>query len=198
MNMIFFDSKKELELAHAFFPKEEFVVAKRIGSEKDWKQFNSLFRKKAGEKPFKQFAEKNPEQKFCVVLNKPDSKVLHQCQQAGFLVGVLGNSLQASMSACQQKADFLLQPFGFEKPFFDFSVLQVASQNNVSIGLFFSDLLVANPIARAKWLRNAFFLGRLAKKTKARLAVFSAARSFGECRSEKDLQMIAGFLGNTV
>ncbi len=185
MNMIFFDSKKELELAHAFFPKEEFVVAKGIGSEKDWKQF-------------KQFAEKNPEQKFCVVLNKPDSKLLHQSQQAGFLVGVLGNSLQSSMSACQQKVDFLLQPFGFEKPFFDFSVLQVASQNNVSIGLFFSDLLVANPIARAKWLRNAFFLGRLAKKTKARLVVFSAARSFGECRSEKDLQTMVDFLNRSI
>ncbi len=181
MNLVFFDSKKELELAHAFFPKEEFVVAKGIGSEKDWKQF-------------KQFAEKNPEQKFCVVLSKPDSKVLRQSKQADFLTGVLGNNLESSMSACQQKADFLLQPFGFEKPFFDLSVLQVASQNNVSIGLFFSDLLLANPVARARWLRNAFFLARLAKKTRARLVVFSAARSFRECRSEKDLEMVADFL----
>jgi hypothetical protein len=185
MNLVFFDSSKELETTRAFFSQDELVVAKGIGSEKDWAQF-------------KLFAEKNSEQKFLAVLSKPDSKLLHQAKQAGFLVGVLGNSLQSSMSACQQKADFLLQPFGFEKPFFDWSVLGVASQNNVSIGLFFSDCLIANPVSRAKWLRNAFLLARLTKKARVTLVVFSAARSFWEYRSEKDLETVAGFLNRSV
>lgn len=182
MNLVFFDSVKELQTAHAFFPKDELVVAKTTATEKDFQSVQS-------------FAQKNPLQKCCVVLQKPDSKLLHKSRQAGFLVGVLGTGFESSMSACQQKADFLLQPFGFEKPAFDLSVLRVAAQNEVAVGLFFSSLLNASAPERAKWLQNAFFLAKLCQKTKTGLRVFSGARSLEECRSEKDLQAVADFFG---
>jgi RNase P/RNase MRP subunit p30 len=68
----------------------------------------------------------------------------------------------------------------------------------VEIGLFFSELLNANPFNCSRWLRNAFFLAKLAKKTKTRFSVFSGAHSFEESRSEKDLQAVADFLNNPV
>ena len=175
MNLVFFKTLEELEKTMVFFPEDDFVLARIIQSEKEWNSF-------------RQFASQKTRQKFCVVLEKTDSRLLQKARQAGFLTGVLGNSPKNCLFCVQQKTDFLFLSFSSGRPSWDLSVLRVAKQNKVKVGLFFSEVLNALPKERIKWFGNVFFLARACKKMKVGLAVFSASFSFEESRSEKDLE----------
>lgn len=179
MNIVFFKSWEELDSAKSFFPEDDFVIARFIRSEKELVQFKN-------NTDFKQ--------KKMVVLEKSDSNLFFKAKQSGFLTGILGVNPQACMFCVQQKTDFLLQPFSFSKPSWDLSVLQVANQKKVKIGLFFSDVLNASVTEKIRWFQNAFFLAQTCKKKKVQFFVFSGAGLFSDCRSEKDLKSFAELL----
>ncbi|MBU0635927.1 hypothetical protein KKE06_02785 [Candidatus Micrarchaeota archaeon] len=175
MNIVFFNALSELEKARLFFPVDDFVFARIVRSEKDWNSF-------------KQFAQQNHGQKFCAVLEKTDSRLVQKARQADFLVGILGKSPKHCLFCVQQKIDFLFQPFGFGRSAWDLSILRIAKQNKVNVGLFFSDVLNALPRERIKWFENAFFLGLFCRKMKVGLVAFSGAFSFEETRCQEDLK----------
>ena len=126
--------------------------------------------------------------KICLLLTKADGKLLGKLRDKVDCIAVLGGTPELNKFAVSTKGiDLLLRPCTAEKFSFDKGLARIAAENNVKIGILFSDFLNCYGMKRAKLFRNCSMVAKLMKGFKAVPLVFSGANNIYELRAIKDL-----------
>lgn len=132
----------------------------------------------------------------CKVLGKKDNPELQKARNNFDFVAVWGNSTELCSWAANMKGiDLLLQPFNSEKCFLDLQTANVLRDNNVFVGVLFSDFLEANGMRQAQLMKNAAMCIKILENAGAKVLLFSGAKNEFQLRASKDLSSFGAMLG---
>lgn len=141
--------------------------------------------------------KKNSESKtqICAGLSKTDDRLFSKIKSSGFLVAVTAENPSIAMWAVQRKADFLLVVLNLPKPAVDLAIANIAFQNEVALAVVLSEFWNA---PRFRWpvlFKNAFWLAKIVRKSKAKGIVVSGAQNKREQRNASNRGLLADWFG---
>ncbi|MFH0955111.1 MAG: hypothetical protein V1777_03320 [Candidatus Micrarchaeota archaeon] len=141
--------------------------------------------------------KKNPESKsrICIALSKTDDQLFSKIKNSGFLVAVESQTPSVAMWAVQRKADFLLVAVNTPKPAVDLAIANTAFQNEVALAVVLSEWW---NVQRFRWsvlFKNAFWLAKIVRKSKAKGFVVSGAQNTWEQRNASNRRLLADWFG---
>ncbi|MBS3061828.1 MAG: hypothetical protein J4215_04570 [Candidatus Diapherotrites archaeon] len=174
MDLVFLSTEADVAEAKKLFPKNGFVLARKIKSDSDAAALKSLCEKTG--------------LPGCFVLNRPDSLWLSRAIQQKFWVAVWPDSASAlNLAVSSRSVDFVLLPVLGEKPMLDVQLFETARQSNVGFLFLAESLLRLASVDAIELHKSVSAWSRLAKKTKVFFQVVSGASKPLFVRSESDL-----------
>ncbi len=132
----------------------------------------------------------------CLLLKKPDALALSK-NRADFAAVFSSDIALSHWAAGESRVHVLLLDLSARSPAIDRATARVAADHAITIGILFSQLLVARSDAQSKVLEHAVGIARLARRAGVKFRVFSGAHNDLQLRDENERSVVAHWLEET-